>query len=250
MFHRVSFQSNASLQSEFKRLGFQIPERGLATLMVSEEHSAWASVDEIQRGLHAVDAVETKFLEADLEAADWLEILPEWQCGYPGPRSDEFGYKQHTYDLSDYCPDCGIGLEQRRAFAFEREPKWGSQSLLQLNWIFDEIFATPELWRSVFEPLGVQAIPVENTVGGTLDSVVQLAISGRIGLKVVPQERTICLTCRRSKSPIQREVVSQQSAARNPVSYSRLINTLGPKRWPIGPSLDLRPFFKPCDPLE
>ena len=45
------------------------------------------------------------------------------------------------------------------------EPKWGRRGVLQLNWVFDEYFATPEVWASFFEPHGIECRPVMNTRG-------------------------------------------------------------------------------------
>jgi len=55
----------------------------------------------------------------------------------------EDSYVHTTYGTSYYCDRCGIGGKQRTPFRFRAEPKPTPQSLLQLNWVFDELFVRP-----------------------------------------------------------------------------------------------------------
>ena len=70
---------------------------------------------------------------------------------------------------------------------------------MQLTWIYDELFVTPEVWESVFKPAGIGSRPVMNTKGGELKTVVQLAIKGEVGIVTegLPFER--CASCGRVK---------------------------------------------------
>jgi hypothetical protein len=92
--------------------------------------------------------------------------------GYPMPDLDG-SYLGLTYDLSDYCESCGIGKKQKDAFRLKDVPKKGKKRLFGIGWIFDECFVEKDLYREVFEPLGIKSrevlkykkdIPFEDTV--------------------------------------------------------------------------------------
>jgi hypothetical protein len=71
--------------------------------------------------------------------------------------------------------------------------------VLQLNWVFDEYFVTPALFRRVFEPAGVPAREVLDARGArTLSSVVQLVVPDEVDIADagVPSE---CSRCGRAK---------------------------------------------------
>jgi hypothetical protein len=56
-------------------------------------------------------------------------------------------------------------------------PNWGRRSILQMNWVFDEFFVKPDVWKAIFEPSGLKCRPVLlHRTGQELDSVVQLDI--------------------------------------------------------------------------
>ena len=64
------------------------------------------------------------------------------------------------------------------------EPRWGRRSVLQLNWVFDEYSATPEVWNAVFRPIGVESMPVLGRRGKVLTTVVQMVIDERVPVDV------------------------------------------------------------------
>jgi hypothetical protein len=124
--------------------------------------------------MDAADVTWTKASKQEIAAAKFLLMQGQWQHGYPMPDGDG-GYKQLTYDLTDYCSTCGTGAVQRAPFRMAREPKWGVRGIVQLNWIFDEFFVRPEVWEMVFEPNGIAAGPVlSHKTGKELETVVQL----------------------------------------------------------------------------
>jgi hypothetical protein len=76
---------------------------------------------------------------------------------------------------------------------------------LQVNWVFDEFFVQPAVWRDVFEPRGVAARPVLDTRGRQLETVVQLDVREEVELDASDLPATPCPTCGRSKySPTPR----------------------------------------------
>src|SRR5262249_12226062 len=137
-------------------------------------HASWLAISEWIKRQRAVDVVTTKFSKSEIAAARWFELVPAWHHGYPQPDENASGYLNVTYDLGDYCQECGIGLKQKAPFRMKAEPVWGRNGVLQLNWIYDEFFAKPDVWKKIFEPYGVDLRPVLNTVGDELETVIQL----------------------------------------------------------------------------
>lgn len=145
-------------------------------------------------------ATWTEFTKQEIHAARWCNLRSTWQHGYPQPDELNFGYWQTTYDLSDHCSACGIGMRQKAPFQMKGEPKWGRRAILQLHWVLDEYFVTPELWAGVFEPLGVPCRPVTNTKGIDLRTVVQLVVEGeQVSTTRGSLDPETCPTCGRTK---------------------------------------------------
>ena len=91
-------------------------------------------------------------------------------------------FRQASYDLGQFCERCGVGLKQTAPFQMIGEPKWGKRGILQLNWVFDQFFATPGIWASVFDPHGVASRVVTDTKGRELKTVVQLVAREEIDI--------------------------------------------------------------------
>lgn len=170
----------------------------LVAFDVEEDHPNWEALSTHFRAWGASDITRTIFSDEEINAAPWLDITA-WHHGYPQPNSDSFGYLNATYDLSSWCDVCGTGAKQRAPFQMVGEPKWGRHQILQLTWVYDELFVTPELWSSVFEPFGVAARPVVDRRSTELNSVVQLVISATATLDVRQLHAVKCVKCGREK---------------------------------------------------
>jgi hypothetical protein len=143
--------------------------------------------------------LKSEYSEDELERSDWLIVRCTRVRGYPQPVLD-LGYLALTYDLAEHCSQCGIGAVQKAPFRLLGEPEWEDARVFCLNWIPDELFATPEIWRAVFHPLGVGWLPVLDREGHELESVVQLQIDERLPVEL-PSSAPVetCVRCDRSK---------------------------------------------------
>ena len=107
---------------------------------------------------------------------EWYVVGATSHFGYPQP---EDGYARATYDVAGYCERCGAGGVQRRPFRFRSEPKPSHSQLLQLNWIFDELFVRPEV-PDVFERERVTGVgfgpALHHRTGRALKGIQQLII--------------------------------------------------------------------------
>lgn len=200
--HRISISSSPDVRRELAKLGVVVGAAGLITTFeVSEEHESWPKVERWIVERRAADIVSTRFTNQEIATAEWLELTSEWHHGYPQPREDAFGYLEATYDLSEYCRACGTGLRQKAPFQMKAEPKWGRNGILQLNWVFDEYFVTPEVWATIFAPHGIGFRPVLDTKKASeLKTAVQLDIREEVGIVTDGLiTDAACLRCRRGK---------------------------------------------------
>src|SRR5215469_17498563 len=174
--HRFSLAAKDSdSRAALASLGIQLKEQPLIAIFeIEESDSRWPQVEEWSERSRRPRVTRTVFTPAEIAAARWLALRPSWHYGYPQPDEGSFGYRRATYDLSDWCPACGIGLRQVAPFQMKGEPAWGKNSLLQMNWVFDEFFATPDLWEKLFRPYGVGMRSVLGPRGRELETVVQL----------------------------------------------------------------------------
>lgn len=112
---------------------------------VGEDHEQWFEIRATLDGWGVSEGhVTTKFSREEVAQARWLDLVPDWHHGYPQPDEHESRYLSVTYDLSGWCSMCGTGLRQKAPLQMKAEPKWGRRGILQLNWVFDEYFVTPE----------------------------------------------------------------------------------------------------------
>ena len=106
---------------------------------------------------------------------NWYRFYTAGHFGYPQP---EDSYKQVTYDTSIYCDRCGIGGIQNNPFRFRTAPK-KTKHFLKLNWVFDEIFISPEV-KGVFEQEKIEGLsylhPVINKTGENIENLYQIKV--------------------------------------------------------------------------
>jgi hypothetical protein len=171
----------------------------MVVLDVGEDHPKWPSLRTLVQRWKVSDSTRSEFTKSEIATARWLDLIPGWHHGYPQPDELDFGYRNATYDLTDWCEKCGIGMKQKAPFQMKGEPKWGRKGILQLNWVFDEYFVRSEVWSSVFKPRGVGCRRVLDGKGDELLTVVQLVIEEEVGIvtEELPVER--CTQCGRAK---------------------------------------------------
>lgn len=172
--HRISLLAiGEDLKQRYASLGIDINTQ---VFEMDESDARWPVVSQMLQEHKPIHPVYTKFTQQECTEADLLVLWPTWHCGYPMPDND-FGYRNLTYDLHDYCSKCGRGAIQNAPFRMKGDPRWGENHILQLNWVFDEYFVKPEVWEKVFKPFDIDIIPVvRNKTGQELETVVQLKI--------------------------------------------------------------------------
>ena len=204
--HRVSLTPSESQRSTLLALGLQLIESKsplvrLVSFDIEEGEASWPRVKALIDQWNPADFVRTEFTGVELDSASLLQMLG-YQKGYPQPE-DDLGYLKATYDLAEYCPECGIGKKQVTPFRMKGEPKWGGKHILQLNWVYDEYFVPTTVWEEVFHPLGIGRLAVtEHRTGRELRTVVQLDINDTVKSELSLGGRyplEICRSCGRAR---------------------------------------------------
>jgi len=199
--HRVCVNATGGQARALLRYGIRHEDRGngLMVFTVDEDDPSWPALASLIAGSGTSQIVLTEFTTEELAQAQQLRMGPNWHHAYPQP---EEGYEKTTYDDTEKCTTCGIGLKQKAPFRLLREPKWGGRHILQLNWVMDEFFVTPGAWQGVFSPFGVGCLPVMNhKTGRPLSTAVQLQVPFSTTSVLEPGGflRETCPECRRSK---------------------------------------------------
>lgn len=179
--------------------GARLPWGGIIVgLDLGESDQRWLRAQQVIEKYKFTDFPFTKFSKSEFEAASSLCLMAKSHRGYPQPEED-FGYLSATYELTEYCSKCGNGCHQINPFRLKSVPVL-KQSVMQLNWVFDEFFVAREAWAEVFKPFGIECWPVvSHRSGKEIQSVVQLKIDERVQLRLKGGDGTDCSICQRPK---------------------------------------------------
>ena len=190
---RAEEQRNA-----FRTLGFDL-KGTFDSFEIAEDDPRWEQVSALIKQFKVFDTATTKYSDRELRTADVVGVLCSSPRGYPEPSGD-FGYLLRTFDLTEYCDLCGIGGRQVAPFRLKKVPKLRN-SVLQLNWVFDELFVDRSVWRRIFEPFGIGSRPtVHHGTGVELDDLVQLDIHRTVDVNVDQLKKfKDCRRCGRRK---------------------------------------------------
>jgi len=206
--HRVACSYEHEIVQELRDIGLECPRTPVGmgkdwlALDIDEADPRWPAIKAALKEHDFGETIHwTEFSPEEFRSAAWLAFAGDWHNGYPMPDGD-FGYLNLTYDLTEYCEKCGIGAKQKAPFRLRGEPKWGTRSVMGLNWVFDEVFVRPEVWHTVFAPFGIGCRPVLAYRKETeLKTVVQLQINTVLEseLAMGGHPFDICEFCQRKK---------------------------------------------------
>jgi hypothetical protein len=197
--HHIFFESNETSRRTLASLGI-IVGHGFVSFDFDEADLRWPRVSTWIKAYDASDTVYTRFSDAEISGAPWLELIGEWHYGYPQPDEENLGYRDVTYDQSETCKKCNMPLKQEAPFQIRGEPKWGRRGIFQLNWVFDEFFVKPDVWTNIFKDFDVACRPVLNKKGQELKTVVQLVTNQpEVDFDTSGLKFGQCKTCRRVK---------------------------------------------------
>lgn len=175
-------------------------ELGYYSFWLEENETYWQLKPYFEKW-EVEETVISKFSEEEEENANRLILLSPWANGYPMNDLDN-GYQHTTYDNTEYCNTCGMGLLQKEPFRLKNAPKWGGKKkIFSLNWVYDELFARKDFYETFFKPIGIKSEKVLLYKNDTvIEDTVQLIIPDTgIALNLEDYPVEICKDCNRKR---------------------------------------------------
>jgi hypothetical protein len=157
--HTIGINVSPYEMKKLKEYGID-SEIGLKIFKVDEESPLWEKFNLYFDNKIPEHSIETLFSKSELSNSSYLVVEPQWHYLYPQPE-ENFAYLQQTYDLANFCNNCGIGKVQNDSFYFKKHPQLRAKKIFQLNWIFDEYFVDKNIYKNIFEPFNISYIPVK-----------------------------------------------------------------------------------------
>ena len=152
------------------------PDDGFSRIEVEENAENKAILSLIDGWDVEERSVGTLYDKQDFEKSTLYAYIGAWENGYPQPEKN-FGYREVTYDTSNYCKECGTGAVQKAPFQIKKQPNWGKKMMFDLGWVHDEIFVNRQIYESVFKKYGISKMPVlQYKTNVELDDTFQLKI--------------------------------------------------------------------------
>lgn len=201
--HRINLSTSmgADAIDALAAHGLQLEIEGpLATIVITEDDPRWApAVADILAAAGAGHYVDTLFDAADFAVSEWVTPADCWTHGYPQPEEGENSYDAGgTYDATGACAACGAGLVQCHPFRMKAEPRWGTRSIMQLEWVGDEYFIRPDHWARLVQDFEIRTEPVLRKKGaGQLENVRQIRVDDSVSIDTRGLPSRTCPTCGR-----------------------------------------------------
>ncbi|MDH7447549.1 hypothetical protein [Aquimarina sp. 2201CG14-23] len=191
--HRISNNWESNQSKIMQKHGFSV--EGFDSIEI-EENNVYFEIKPYLDKWNAMDIRYPEFTKKEIKDSLLSAKNGSHNHGYPMP-DDDLGYLNLTYDLTNYCESCGIGLKQKDSFRIKNTPKEGKKRMFQLIWVNDEIFVDTSLFNEVFKPLGIKSKKVlKYKKEIAFENVVQLVIpetEENLNLKDNPKED--CCEC-------------------------------------------------------
>lgn len=152
--------------------------------------------------------IRCEYSKKELSEAKYLDIWLKKYSGYPQPDDvDDIkdSYLNYTFDMTNYCTECGNGLVQKDSFYLKKSFNIEKIRFGGVYWIYDTFFITTELrdWFIKEKFTGIEFIPVKNIkTKQIVDNIVQLKINAIFPekLKFDTKEVINCKSCNTIKN--------------------------------------------------
>jgi len=206
IWHRIGYNVSAhprwerSLQSlAIPYRALPLPGRALGTILfdITEEDPHWTVIAEQFVANGASDVYDTVFTPEEIEAAEWVRLVPVFEQGYPHPRG-EFAW--HDLVREGTCGCCGLGFVQKAPFHLAKEPHLGKNDFISLYGTY-AVFCSQRV-RSVFDASGLRGYQASHAIihgtGKPSATVSQLLFQGIAAPGLIDLDKArpeTCLCC-------------------------------------------------------
>ncbi len=150
--------------------------------------------------------IRLEYTKKELSEAKYLRIWLRRYSGYPQPEglSGKASYLDYTYDIANFCTNCGSGLVQKDSFYLRKSFSINRYRFGGVYWIYDTFFITTEL-RDLFVKegfTGMEFLPVKEIKSKkTFENIVQLKINAIFPAKMKYEKEKIidCKECNQKR---------------------------------------------------
>jgi hypothetical protein len=145
----------------------------------------------------------------------FLQVRAQGHHGYPQP---EDHYYASVY--TEFCLRCGIRGPQKAPFRLKRLRLAPHSAFLQLNWVFDAFFVSPEVAEDIAASgiQGISFLPVlDDRSGGELAERRQL-LAGAV-IRCVETSRLRAVTCRPDNEESQWKITAGRTSYGSSTPY-------------------------------
>jgi hypothetical protein len=192
--------------ADLRQIGIKVDE-GCDAFVVYEDEEKFELIKNYfgDKWKEKVSVTDTDFTEKEKSESLFLSIGTHKILGYPQPEEWDEGeteppypfniypYFQNVFKVANTSPDYGmLRGKQIGSFSFLGEPKWGKSSIGSIFWCGDAYFATSDIYKQIFEPLGIKSKAVLGYGNQELlKTVVQLLPQGVSESKLIIKEDQI-----------------------------------------------------------
>ena len=126
--------------------------------------------------------IRCEYSKKELSEAKYLRIWLRRYSGYPQPEAIDVknSYINYTFDITNFCTNCGSGLVQKDSFYLKKSFNIERIRFGGVYWEYDTFFITRELQNLFIKEkfTGIEFVPVKNIkTKQIVDNVVQLKIN-------------------------------------------------------------------------
>ena len=183
------------------------------SLRVYDDNLYFNQIVKLFKKISVFPTVTCEYSKKELSEAKYLSIWLKRYSGYPQPEAIgvKDSYFNYTFDITNFCTNCGNGLVQKDSFYLKKSFNIEKIRFGGVYWEYDTFFITKELQDLFVKEkfTGIEFVPVKNIkTKQIVDNIVQLKINAVFPAKLKYEvEKVIdCKQC-----GLKRDVIKMDS---------------------------------------
>ncbi|MBR4387450.1 MAG: hypothetical protein IKP51_13120 [Treponema sp.] len=183
------------------------------SLRVYDDNLYFNQIVKLFKKISVSPTVTCEYSKKELSEAKYLSIWLKRYSGYPQPEAIgvKDSYFNYTFDITNFCTNCGNGLVQKDSFYLKKSFNIERIRFGGVYWEYDTFFITKELQDLFVKEkfTGIEFVPVKNIkTKQIVDNIVQLKINAVFPAKLKYEvEKVIdCKQC-----GLKRDVIKMDS---------------------------------------
>ena len=183
------------------------------SLRVYDDNLYFTQIVKLFKKISVSPTVTCEYSKKELSEAKYLSIWLKRYSGYPQPEAIgvKDSYFNYTFDITNFCTNCGNGLVQKDSFYLKKSFNIEKIRFGGVYWEYDTFFITKELQDLFVKEkfTGIEFVPVKNIkTKQIVDNIVQLKINAVFPAKLKYEvEKVIdCKQC-----GLKRDVIKMDS---------------------------------------